>query len=133
MARDIFHDAVREGLKKDGWQITMAKIDQYRQYIQEIIRRHSAYPPSFGDVELQMIFDTEHDHYQLVHAGWHKKYRQYGCLMHMDIKDGKIWIQHDGTEVGVANELVELGVPKEDIVLAYHAPYQRAYTGFAVN
>lgn len=22
MARDIFHDAVREGLKKDGWQVT---------------------------------------------------------------------------------------------------------------
>jgi hypothetical protein len=111
----------------------MAKIEQYRHYIQEIIQRHGAYPPSFGDVELQMIFDTQHDHYQLVHAGWHKKYRQYGCLIHMDIKDGKIWIQHDGTEAGVANELVELGVPKEDIVLAYHPPYQRVYTGFAVN
>ncbi len=57
----------------------------------------------------------------------------YGCLMHIDIKNGKIWIQHHGTEVGDANELVELGVPKEDIVLAYHAPYQRQYTGFAVN
>jgi hypothetical protein len=53
--------------------------------------------------------------------------------MHIDIKNGKIWIQHHGTEVGDANELVELGVPKEDIVLAYHAPYQRQYTGFAVN
>jgi hypothetical protein len=111
----------------------MAKIDQYRQWIQEIIRRHCAQSSSLGDVESQMIFDTERDHYQLVYAGWHTKYRQYGCLMHMDIKNGKIWIQHDGTEVGVANELVELGVPKEDIVLAYHAPYQRVYTGFAVN
>ena len=111
----------------------MAKVAQYRQYIQEVIRRHSAHPVTYGEVELQRIFDTEHDDYQLVHAGWHKAHRQYGCLMHMDIKDGKIWIQHDGTEVGVANELVELGVPKEDIVLAYHAPYQRQYTGFAVN
>ena len=111
----------------------MAKVDQYRQYIQDVIRRHGTHPPSFGEVELQMIFDTAHDHYQLVHAGWHKKHRQYGCLMHMDIKDGKIWIQHDGTEVGVANELVELGVPKEDIVLAYHPSYQRQYTGFAIN
>jgi hypothetical protein len=50
----------------------------------------------------------------------------------MDIKDSKIWIQHDGTESGVANELVELGVSKEDIVLAYHPPYKRAYTTFAV-
>jgi hypothetical protein len=72
------------------------------------------------------------DHYQLVHAGWHKQHRKYGCLIHMDIKDGKIWVQHDGTESGVANELVELGVSKEDIVLAYHPPYKRAYTTFAV-
>ena len=49
------------------------------------------------------------------------------------LKNGKIWIQHDGTEIGVANELVEWGVPKEDIVLAYHAPYKRQYTGFAVE
>jgi hypothetical protein len=34
-------------------------------------------------------------------------------------------------DVGIANELVDMGVPKEDIVLAYHAPYKRKYTGFA--
>ena len=49
------------------------------------------------------------------------------------IKDEKIWIQYDGTEIGTANELVELGVPKEDIILAFHAPYKRPYTGFGVG
>jgi hypothetical protein len=29
--------------------------------------------------------------------------------------------------------LVKLGVPKEDIVLAYHAPFMRQYDGFAVS
>ena len=53
--------------------------------------------------------------------------------MHLDIKNGKIWIQHDGMEIGVANELVELGVAKEHIVLAYHPPYKRPYTGFATE
>ncbi|HDN27464.1 MAG TPA: hypothetical protein ENG03_10300 [Thioploca sp.] len=33
-----------------------------------------------------------------------------GCVLHIDIKDGKIWIQHDGIEVGIANELIALGV-----------------------
>lgn len=51
----------------------------------------------------------------------------------MDIKEGKIWIQQDGTESGVANELVGLGVPKEAIVLAYQPLYKRAYTAFAVE
>lgn len=46
----------------------------------------------------------------------------------MEIKDGKIWIERDGTEIGVANELVEAGVPKQDIVLAFKAPYKRKFT-----
>jgi hypothetical protein len=52
------------------------------------------------------------------------------CIAHLDIKDGRIWIQYDETETGIADELAELGVPKEDIILAYHPPYKRPYTGF---
>ena len=61
------------------------------------------------EIESQTIFDTEHEHYQLVHAGWHNDHRVYRCVLHLDIKDGKIWIQHHGTEIGIANQLVELG------------------------
>ncbi|NEO02004.1 MAG: XisI protein, partial [Moorea sp. SIO3I7] len=53
--------------------------------------------------------------------------------VHVDIKDGKIWIQHDGSEIAIADQLVELGVPKQDIVLAYQAPIMRQYTEFAVG
>jgi hypothetical protein len=59
--------------------------------------------------------------------------RFHGSLLHVDIKNGQIWIQHDGTEGGIANELVEMGVPKTDIVLAFHAPYKRGYTGFGTG
>jgi hypothetical protein len=51
--------------------------------------------------------------------------------MHIDLKDGKIWIQHDGTEEGIANRLVEAGAPREDIVLVFHALYKRRFTEFA--
>ena len=51
----------------------------------------------------------------------------------MKIKDGKIWSERDGTEIGVANELVEAGVPKQDIVLAFNAPYKRKFTELAVD
>jgi len=53
--------------------------------------------------------------------------------IHIDLQQGKVWIQYDGTEVGVANELVERGIPKEEIVLAYHSPLMRQYDGFAVS
>lgn len=111
----------------------MVRIEDYPKHIEKIIRRYGSFKPSYGDVEVQMIFDRENHHYQLVNVGWDKNRRIRGCVLHIDIKDGKIWVQHDGTETGVANELVELGVPKRDIVLAFHSPYKRQFTDFAVN
>lgn len=56
-----------------------------------------------------------------------------GWIITIDIKDGKIWVQHNGTERGIAQDLLELGVPKQDIVLAFHSPTRRKYTDFAVS
>ncbi len=111
----------------------MAKVAEYREAVKQVVRNHARHQLAYGEIEVQSVFDTEGDHYQLIHAGWHKKQRQYGCLMHIDIKDDKIWIQYDGTEAGVANELVALGVPKSDIVLAYLSPFARQHTEFAYN
>ena len=55
----------------------------------------------------------------LVEAGWQNGYRIYGTLLHIDLVDQKLWIQHDGTEDGVADELVAAGIPKSHIVLAF--------------
>lgn len=110
----------------------MAKIDRYREVVKQVIHDHARHQLAYGEIETQTIFDTEGDHYQLMHVGWHKKLRHYGCLIHIDIKNEKIWIQYDGTEVGVANELVALGVPKSDIVLAYLSSFARQHTEFAV-
>ena len=111
----------------------MARVENYPQYVEEIINRYGQYKPAYGDVQVHKVLDRENHHYQLLNVGWNKNERIRGCVLHIDIKDGKIWIQHDGTETGVANELVAMGVPKQDIVLAFHAPYKRQYTDFAVN
>jgi hypothetical protein len=54
-------------------------------------------------------------------------------IIHLDIKDDKIWIQRDGTEIGIANQLIAAGVPKQDIVLGFQAPYKRSLTEFALS
>ncbi len=45
------------------------------------------------------------DRYLLVEAGWENGQRTYGTLLHLDIINGKISIQQDGTEEGIATEL----------------------------
>jgi hypothetical protein len=111
----------------------MDKLEKYRHYIKSIIEEYSQYKPSYGDVELQVIIDKEHNHYQLMTVGWNGEKRIHGIMLHIDIKDSKIWIQHNGTERRIAQDLLELGVPKQDIVLAFHSPTRRKYSDFAVN
>ena len=109
----------------------MDRANEYRSLVQELLREYASVKPRYGDVELQLILDREHDRYQLMTVGWEGKRRLHGCIAHLDIKDGKIWIQYDGTEESLANRLVAQGVPRGDIVLAFHPPYKRPLTGFA--
>jgi hypothetical protein len=110
----------------------MASAESYRDIIQQILLEYSTHQPAYGDVEMELIFDRDRDRYQLICTGWSQKRRIYGSLIHIDLKDDKVWIQSDGTEVGVANLLVDQGIPKKSIVLAYQSPSMRQFTEFAV-
>lgn len=112
----------------------MDRLEQYRTHIQAVLNQLASYKSLRPEIEAQVIFDTNNDHYQLVHVGWlNNEQREYGCAVHVDIKNNKFWIQRDNTDIGIANELVALGVPKSDIVLAFQAPYKRPFTEFAVE
>jgi len=111
----------------------LEKIHNYRTIIKQILRQYASYKPSYGEIEIQTLFDIENDHYQVLWLGWNTKdERVYGCSMHLDIQAGKIWIQANNTEMDIAEALVERGVPKEDIVIGLQPAYLRPYTGYAI-
>lgn len=100
----------------------MDHVDRYRQILRDLIHRYAQFKPSLGEVQIEVIIDEANDHYELMYAGWNGIYRIHGSVLHLDIRAGKVWIQHDGTEAGVAEELVEAGIPREHIVLAFKPP-----------
>ena len=53
-------------------------------------------------------------------------------LRKIDIIDEKLWIQQDGTEEGIAEEMVKMSIPKDKIILAYKSLERRTITEFAV-
>lgn len=112
----------------------MDKLDLYRQLIQQCLEARAKLRSKNDPVESQTVFDTKSDRYLLMNVGWkNSNTRIYGCVLHVDIRNDKIWVQHDGTEDAIADQLAALGVSKQDIVLAYHAPYVRQYTEFATG
>ena len=103
----------------------------YAEIIQQILKKHQSHRAINDRSEAQAICDTTNHHYLLVYVGWEDETPLYGCSIHVDIKDGKFWIHQDFTEDGIASELLEFGVPKTDIVLAFRSPFMRQFTGFA--
>jgi 5-formyltetrahydrofolate cyclo-ligase len=111
----------------------MDKIEHYRQLVKQILTEHAQIATTSDTVKAELIFDSEHDHYQLAYVGWERDKRVFGPVMHFDIQDGKIWIQYNGTEDLVAERLLEMGVPNSDIVLGFHSAFKRQFTRYAVG
>lgn len=105
---------------------------QYRNVIEKVLKDYADFLRNDEEVQVELVFDRERDRYLLVETSWQNGYRIYGTLLHIDIIDNKLWIQHDGTEEGIAVELVTAGIPKEQIVLGFRSLEQRKCTEFAV-
>jgi hypothetical protein len=110
----------------------MDTLENYRQIIETTLDEYTRIPYAHGDFHTEAVFDRVKDRYFLVNVGWDNGRRVHGSLVHIDIINGKIWIQRDGTEEGVAKELVKAGIPKDRIVLAFHPPEIRPHTEYAV-
>jgi XisI protein len=111
--------------------IIVDQLSEYGTVIRRLIEEHAQIKPAVGEIEVEAIFDEVKDHYELIYSGWSGDYRIHGSVLHVDIRNGKIYSQHDGTEEGIANQLVAAGVPHNRIVLAFKPPEIRPYTEFA--
>ena len=86
----------------------MDKLVKYRQLIQQMLTDYAQYKPAHGEIDVETIFDTERDHYQVINVGWDRNKYVYGCAIDIDIKNGKIWLQWNSTEEEIAEYLVAL-------------------------
>jgi hypothetical protein len=102
------------------------KVQQYRAIIQAVLLAYTEIEYANGDIQNEAVFDTQRDRYLVVSVGWQGIRRVQHNLIHVDIINGKVWIQRDGTEDGIVDELEAAGIPKENLVLAFHPESDRA-------
>ncbi|NES68965.1 MAG: XisI protein [Okeania sp. SIO2D1] len=109
------------------------KLEHYRKIIIQILQKHAQYQPSHGNIEPLLVCDPIMNNYLLLDTGWDETGRVHAVVLHLRILGEKIYIESDGTEGGVALELLELDIPKEDIVLGFIRPKSRHLTNFSVD
>jgi hypothetical protein len=110
----------------------MDTIDQYRQIVRNLLQQYATFKSSRSTVKAEVIVDPEKDHYQLLYIGWDGSRRVYDVAVHIEITGDKVWLQRDNTDLVVAEDLVEMGIPRGVIVLGFRPSQLRQYTGYAV-
>ena len=112
----------------------MDKLTEYPKLIKRILTEYIELcnnRSSQQDIETFLIADEQNGHYIWMNQGWPHGDRITDITVYVRICDGKFWTEEDWAEDGIATDLVRAGVPKEDIVLAFHEPGMRQYTDFA--
>jgi XisI protein len=98
----------------------MDTILTYRNIIKQLILRYAQLKPSHGNIRLDPVFDEANDRYALMQVGWDRQRRIRGNLIYLTIQNDRVFIEYDGTETGITDELVAAGIPRDNIVLAFH-------------
>jgi hypothetical protein len=108
-------------------------LKHWRMTIKKSLADLAAIPfPEVVDMNARTVFDESVDAYLVMVEGWQEVRRLHGCLAHVEIRGDKIWILQDGTERGIAADLLDAGVPRDRIVLGFKSPHSRGHTRFAV-
>jgi hypothetical protein len=110
----------------------MGPVNDLADIVETVLQPYTKTPYAHGDLACEAIFDRSRGRFVLVTLGWDDGERVHHPLVHIDICDDKVWVQADNTEHGVASELVEAGIPKSGVVLAFQPPELRRYTEYAV-
>lgn len=116
----------------------MDRLEYYRSTIKKILTGYyeitvkAAISRDDLETDNRLAFDGDRDEYLWFRSGWEGKKRIRHITMYLRIKDGKIWVEEDATDLCVVDDLLAAGIPKSDIVLGFHHPSKRALTEFAI-
>jgi len=107
------------------------KLGRYRQVIQELLARLATIPNLEEGIRDRTLFDQQSDNYAIISEGWDGEERIHHIVAHLEIIDGKVWIQADNTDWVIARELESRGIPKSEMVLGFRPPEVRAESEYA--
>ncbi len=110
----------------------MDKLEKYQQILQDTVLRYAQLISSDDHIQVVPICDPLRNEYLLMSVGWdEKEHRAHNIIFHFRIHNDKVYVEEDSTDVEIVRQLMEAGIPKEDIVLAFYPPSHRQITDFA--
>lgn len=110
----------------------MVQVENYANVIESVLNAYKEQryinAPS---VEQQLIINPDKTQFLLVAVGWHNDIYTHYVVFHLQIRDNKVWLHENRTDVDIAQELVDNGIPKSSIILGFVEALLRVDSGYA--
>jgi len=105
---------------------------QYQQAIAHVFQEWEKLPGTGSSFRIVGVLDNQRNRYLLEHVEQGEVPPVARTLAYLEINQDKIWVQVDNTEVGIATQLVAVGIRKDQIVLGFYPPTMRQLGEFAL-
>jgi hypothetical protein len=117
-----------ETLKKDKIE-KQNKAD--KELLQHLFSEWENWVGTESNFKISSVWDEKNNNFLLLSTGWDNYKRIHSVFIHVELREGKFCIEADQTSNGFACDLVDNGIPKERIVLAFKHPELRQYSEYA--
>lgn len=105
----------------------MSKLENYRRILRETVEKHAAFQPANGSIKTRSVINETEGDFMVIDAGWSEKGRRvYDVVLHFHLEGDTVSVERDNTDAEVVRELLERGVDKNDLILAFNAePFRK--------
>ncbi len=110
----------------------MDRLTERKRLVKKIMQEVYEYFPEENTVRTEFISDDTAGHYEIMQVGWAYGRRIHGTVVHVDVTESRVLVEHNGTDIDVVEMIQKAGIPDSEIVLGWHPPHMRQYTEFAL-
>lgn len=96
-----------------------AKLEHYRELVTQVLQRHATMAAEPNNYESIVRCDLQNNDYRLIDTEILPGKRIDHLVVQLVLREGKVWIEHDGIEYGIGQDLLEAGIPAKDIVVGF--------------
>jgi hypothetical protein len=107
-------------------------MEHIRNAILKVLNEYAALPTA-SDTSRHLMVNADQTEFWLLKMGWNKHTRIHTTTAHLEIRNNQIWIHRDDTEEGIATELEQYGINKQQIVLGFYPLEHRRHTEYAAT
>lgn len=111
----------------------MDKLKKYQALLQKELTYQASIPfANAPTLERHVIIDKAQRHFMLMIIGWDNEQYNHYAMVHFELRNHKIWIHQNNTDIDLDAFFIENDIPKSDIVLGFLTPFERKLSDYAV-